>query len=608
MSNLANVTIDGTKVSVPKGTLLVEAARKAGIEIPVFCYHPKLKPVGACRMCLVEIEKMPRLQTACTTPVADGMVVRTKAPAAVEGQQAVLELLLANHPLDCPVCDKGGECPLQDNTFKYGTGASVMHEDKRAKDKAFPLSERIVLDKERCILCYRCTRFQNEVVGDEAIVPLDRGGDSEIGTPNGEPFESPFSGNTVEMCPVGALTARTYRFRARPWDLQHTPSVCSGCSVGCNVTLDSRDGAVLRVMSRDNRSIDDGWLCDRGRYETMPPVTAPGQVARDEAHRRRTLQPYVRQGGQLLPAAWPQALARAAQLLGDRGAALVGGTLGNEAVQALVEQLAPRLSGNVACTDDVATAWPVQGRIANLPQCRRIVLLGLDPWTELPVLALWLRKATTAGAALVVVGSKNGSWRDTRSWLRTDAPIAMAQQLLAALDGGTASEDVAAAAAALQGTGPAALLLHPALAKDPAALAVAGRLASKLGVDAATGLLGAPAFAANARGLQQLAPQFASRTSLQGDPNAILVLGAPALPPASAARLVVATSGAVPERADVDVVLPLAHPYETAATFTNFEGQTQTLRPAGRAARALVSDLELVRHLAAAMTAPAGAV
>src|SRR6184192_385280 len=188
--DLVTLTINGREATIPKGTLLVEAARQVGIEIPVFCYHPKLRPVGACRMCLVSIEKMPRLQTACTTPVADGMVASSDGTEAIAAQNGVIELLLANHPLDCPICDKGGECPLQDNTFEYGPGASRFTEEKRHKEKAFPLGERIVLDRERCIMCYRCVRFHQEIPGDEALAATERGANSEIATLDGEPYES----------------------------------------------------------------------------------------------------------------------------------------------------------------------------------------------------------------------------------------------------------------------------------------------------------------------------------------------------------------------------------------------------------------------------------
>src|SRR5438034_8779023 len=252
-TELVTVTINGREARVPKGTLLVEAAKQVGIEIPVFCYHPKLKPVGACRMCRVSIEKMPRLQTACTTPVADGMTAHSDNPEAIAAQNGVIELLLANHPLDCPICDKGGECPLQDNTFEYGPGKSRFTEEKRHKDKAFPLGERIVIDRERCIMCYRCVRFHQEIPGDEALAAVQRGADAEIATLGGEPYDSIFAGNTIELCPVGALTSRQYRFRARPWDLVRTDSVCNDCAVGCNVSVHSRTETVLRLVSRENR-------------------------------------------------------------------------------------------------------------------------------------------------------------------------------------------------------------------------------------------------------------------------------------------------------------------------------------------------------------------
>src|SRR5919206_2793544 len=303
-SDLVTLTIDGREVKAPKGTLVVEAAKTVGIEIPIFCYHPKLKPVGACRMCLVEIEKMPRLQTACTTPVADGMVVRSNSPGAIAAQNGVIELLLANHPLDCPICDKGGECPLQDNAFKYGLGYSRMTEEKRHLDKAFPLSDRIVLDRERCIMCYRCVRFQSEIAGDEALAAVDRGGESEIGVLEGDSFDSPFSGNTIELCPVGALTSRQYRFKARPWDLQRTQSICAGCAVGCGIEIHARDGQILRLWGRDVREVNDSWLCDYGRFDTLPALPE-----------KRLTQPLVRQGGTLQPATWDAAYARAAEVL-----------------------------------------------------------------------------------------------------------------------------------------------------------------------------------------------------------------------------------------------------------------------------------------------------
>lgn len=610
MSDLVRLTVDGKAVAVPKGTLLVEACKQVAVDVPVFCYHHKLKPVGACRMCLVEIEKMPRLQTACTTPVAEGMVVKTTSPGAVDGQQSVLELLLANHPLDCPVCDKGGECPLQDNTFRYGKGVSRASEPKRAKQKALPLSELIVLDRERCILCYRCTRFQEEIVGDGALVPLERGGRSEIGTLDGEAFDSPFSGNTVELCPVGALTSRQYRFRSRPWDLQHTPSVCSGCSVGCNVTIDSRDGALLRVLSRENPAIDDGWLCDQGRYATLPPVTAKAHGGGGPGP-KRPLRPLVRDGGTLVPATWDAALSRARQLLGGGRAAVVLSTaLTNEALAAAAAVLPGALPGaSLGFGEPVVSPWPVVGRIANLPGCRKVVDLGCDPWQTLPVLALRVRKALTNGGALVVAGPSNGLFRDTRHWLKAAdaaALLRVAEDLASALAGRTASQAAIDAAATLRGDGPAAVLLGTAFAiAEPKLAKVAAEIARLLGANAETGLTGAPLRGANARGAAAAAPGFVSVDPLAGRPDVVFSLGGTPVLPAFA-RAIVATSGALPDDPSLEVVLPMAHPYETDGHLTNLDGTTQRLRAAGRPGREVRSDLEIVRALAGVPDAAAG--
>lgn len=603
--NLVSLTINGKRLTVPKGTLLVEAAKMAGSEIPVFCYHPKLKPVGACRMCLVEIEKNPRLQTACTTPVSEGMVANSVSPNAISGQNAVIEMLLANHPLDCPICDKGGECPLQDNTFKYGQGVSRMQEDKRAKDKAFALSDRIVLDKERCIMCYRCTRFQSEIVGDQALVALDRGGESEIGTQNGESFESPFSGNTIELCPVGALTSRFYRFRSRPWDLKRTPSVCSGCSMGCNTSLHARDGAILRMVARENPGIDDGWLCDKGRFQTLPPVTALGQVTAAEAKQNRPLQPLLRKHGSLQPTTLELALQRTVELLRGYTAVLASPTLTNEAMLALETGLRPMAQqSQFGFLPYVHTPWLLQGKIANLPFAKKIVLLGFDPWTELPVLALWLRKAAQNGGNLVAVGQHNGLFRDSAAWLSVpqDRVGDTTAELLAALTTGKASAPVREAAMKLTCDGPAVLLLHPDLAADASLLFLAQQLAQQLGANGDTGMLGAPALAANARGAQELAPTIASATVSSHGLTGILLLGIDHLVPQSGAKLAAATSRAIEPRSDVEVVLPMLHPYETAGTYTNFTGQRQALLAGGFVGRNVPSDQQLISHLRTALT------
>ena len=266
-TSTVTLSINGREITVPKGLSLVEAAAEAGIEVPVFCYEPRVGPaVGACRMCLVEIEGMPKLQTACTTPAGDGMVVHSASDRAREGQDAVLEFLLINHPLDCPVCDKGGECPLQDLTFRYGPSVTRMTVPKRTHDKPVPISPLIKLDRERCILCYRCTRFSENVSEDLQLVTENRGAHSVITTFEERPYDGEFSGNVTELCPVGALTSTTYRFRGRPWETQQVPTVCGHCAVGCNTAATIREGQVVRVLSRNHPEVDEGWLCDKGRY------------------------------------------------------------------------------------------------------------------------------------------------------------------------------------------------------------------------------------------------------------------------------------------------------------------------------------------------------
>ena len=290
--------------------MLADAAKFGDVEIPVFCYEPKLgEPVGACRMCLVEIEGIPKLQTACSTPVRDGMVVHTQTDRVKEAQEAILEFLLINHPLDCPVCDKGGECPLQDITFGWGPGRSRFIEPKRHFVKPLALSPLIAIDRERCILCYRCVRFSQEIAEDYQLVLQERGADTYVSTFDGHPYVAPFSGNIIELCPVGALTSQPYRFRARPWDVEGSGSVCTLCPAQCNVEFTVRDERVLRVMARDHQGVDDGWLCDKGRFAY--------QSVHVDA---RVTHPLVRVDGELVPVSWDRALDEAAAALNAAGA------------------------------------------------------------------------------------------------------------------------------------------------------------------------------------------------------------------------------------------------------------------------------------------------
>ena len=295
--DVVTITVDGAEVQVPRGELLIKAAQQHGTYIPRFCWHERMKPVGMCRMCLVQVEGMRGLQIACATPVVDGMVVNTKTDTVKAAQDGVLEFLLVNHPLDCPVCDRGGECPLQDQTLAFGPGESRFVEEKRHFEKPIAISDLVLLDRERCIQCGRCTRFAAEVAGDPLIDFGGRGGTTEVITYPDQPFTSYFSGNTVQICPVGALTASSYRFRARPWDLQTVETSCQTCAVGCRGALQSTSNRVVRLLGVDSEPVNHGWLCDKGRYGIE-------WVHAD----RRVRSPMRRDAGTLVPTSWPEAL------------------------------------------------------------------------------------------------------------------------------------------------------------------------------------------------------------------------------------------------------------------------------------------------------------
>ena len=302
-------TVDGRPHEAPPGQWLIDACEDAGVYVPRFCYHHRMQPVGMCRQCLVEVEgpRGPMLVVSCMTPVAANQVVHTDSPTVKKAQEGVLEFLLANHPLDCPVCDKGGECPLQDQAFSHGPGESRFIEEKRHYEKPIPISSLVYLDRERCILCDRCTRFASEVAGDPLITFTHRGNNTQVLTFPDDPFASYFSGNTVQICPVGALTAKPYRFRARPWDLEQTESTCTTCSVGCRITVQSSQNILLRYQGVDSDPVNWGWLCDKGRFgfeaigltrSRHHPAGPPGRRA-DPGHvgcraRRRRPMPSAR--------------------------------------------------------------------------------------------------------------------------------------------------------------------------------------------------------------------------------------------------------------------------------------------------------------------------
>src|SRR5688500_12044925 len=307
MTDLVTVTIDGTQMQVPKGTLVIRAAEELGITIPRFCDHPLLDPIGACRQCFVEVEGQRKPFTSCTTTCTDGMVVKTHLTSdfARDAQEGNLELLLVNHPLDCPQCDKGGECPLQDQALAHGPADSRFVDEKRRYIKPLPISAQIALDRERCVLCARCTRFSSEISGDPFIELFERGALEQVAIYEDEPYESYFSGNVVQICPVGALTSSTYRFKSRPFDLTSHPTVCNQCSAGCNLRADVRRGEIARQLARENMAVNEMWNCDRGRY-----------AYEYVGHADRLREPIARNElGSPAPATWLTALRSAAQRL-----------------------------------------------------------------------------------------------------------------------------------------------------------------------------------------------------------------------------------------------------------------------------------------------------
>jgi len=406
MSREVTLIIDGREVSATEGEMLHDAAKRGDVEIPVFCYEPKLgEPVGACRMCLVEVEGIPKLQTSCSTPVRDGMVVHTRTDQVKHAQSAVVEFLLVNHPLDCPVCDKGGECPLQDISMGWGPGKSRMTDQKRHFEKPIELSPLVAIDRERCILCYRCVRFSQEVAEDEQLQLLERGDRTFVGTFDDRPYVAPFHGNITDLCPVGALTSYTYRFRARPWDIEQGGSVCTLCPSQCNVSFTVRDERVKRVVARDNSDVDDGWLCDRGRYG-FEMFDAPERVR----------GPRLR-GGVANPS-WEEAIAKAAAALkagGSQTAAIVGDASNEEGylVQRIVREalgsphVDSRPSRGPGREALIRLAAPeISAKVRDIDKADAILVVGTDPLHSSPILDLRIRKAIRRNGAKLVVATE----------------------------------------------------------------------------------------------------------------------------------------------------------------------------------------------------------
>jgi len=428
MTKSITLTIDNQQVTVPEGTLIVNAAKMVGIDIPVFCYHPKMEPVGMCRQCLVEVGRPvidratgqpvmedgkvkvqfgPKLETACTTPVSEGMVVRTRSEKARTAQKEILEFLLTSHPLDCPVCDKGGECPLQNLTLAYGPAESrFLYNEKHHAEKHVPLGNKIWLDRERCIQCGRCIRFQEKIAGDPVLSFYQRGRDTDIITHSDPPFDSIFSGNTTDICPVGALTTADFRFGARPWEMKAAASICALCPVGCNITFNTRREAksggrvvIKRVMPRQNEQVNEIWICDRGRFDWHY-VEDPARLTR----------PLVRRNGHLMEVTWEEALAEIEKhAAGKSVTVLASGRLSNEDLFNL-KQLAERTGGRALLYDslpggELTTCYGVAPgtNLGDLGAGTAILVAAADLYHEAPLWYLRVKAAAERGASLVIV-------------------------------------------------------------------------------------------------------------------------------------------------------------------------------------------------------------
>ncbi|KGN38230.1 NADH-quinone oxidoreductase subunit G [Knoellia subterranea] len=642
---MVDLTIDGIDVSVPKNTLVIRAAEEAGIEIPRFCDHPLLEPVGACRQCLVDVatpgpdgtlRPMPKPQASCTMTVSPGMDVKTQhtSPVAEKAQHGVMELLLINHPLDCPVCDKGGECPLQNQAMSTGRPVSRFEDIKRTYPKPINISSQVLLDRERCVLCARCTRFSEQIAGDPFIALVERGALQQVGIYEEKPFESYFSGNTVQICPVGALTGAAYRFRARPFDLVSTPSVTEHDASGAAIRIDHRRGSVLRRMAADEPEVNEEWISDKDRW-AFQYVSTPTRLE----------LPMVREDGELRVASWREALEVAAEGLRAASAAgvLVGGRVSAEDAYAYGKFARTILGTNdidfrarphsaeetaFLASHVVATA-PQGGAVtyADLESAKTVVLAGFEPEDESPIIFLRLRKASrknkTAVYAVSPVATRGLAKVSGR--LIPTAP-GTEPEVLEALGKGSASgaagegpDTVREAAEALRGEG-AIILVGERLATVPGALSAAAALAETTGARLAwiprrageRGALEAGAFPTLLPGGRSV-----SDAAARSDVASVWgVVGLPDTPGRDAAAILEAArtgqlgalvvGGVDPldfGRADAaqafestfvvslelresavtqiaDVVLPVAAHAEKAGTFVNWEGRTRPFQQA----------------------------
>ncbi|MFI6420059.1 NADH-quinone oxidoreductase subunit G [Streptomyces sp. NPDC050842] len=659
--DLVTLTIDGIEISVPKGTLVIRAAEQLGIEIPRFCDHPLLDPAGACRQCIVEVEGQRKPMASCTITCTDGMVVKSQltSPVAEKAQHGVMELLLINHPLDCPVCDKGGECPLQNQAMSHGQSESRFDGHKRTYEKPVAISTQVLLDRERCVLCARCTRFSNQVAGDPMIELIERGALQQVGTGEGDPFESYFSGNTIQICPVGALTSAAYRFRSRPFDLVSSPSVCEQCAGGCATRTDHRRGKVMRKLAAEDPEVNEEWICDKGRF-----------AFRYAQQRDRLTTPLVRnyETGELEAASWPEALEAAARgLVRGRTGVLAGGRLTVEDSYAYAKFARVALDTNDVDfrarvhsgeeADFLASAVAGRGRdldgtgvtYTSLEAAPAVLLVGLESEEEAPGVFLRLRKAWRKhGQKTYAIASHATRGLEKSGGTLLPAAPGTETEWLDALTSRVSLEgDGLAAAEALRSEG-AVIAVGERLAGVPGALTAALRASAATGarlvwIPRRSGERGAveagaiptllpggrPATDPRAReevaaawGVRELPHRYGRDTgqiveaAATGELGALLVAGVDVvdLPDPARARealdaaFVVSLElrpGEVTERADV--VLPVAAVAEKPGTFLNWEGRARlfeaALKPEQMTRPLAPSDARVLHMLADAMDA-----
>ncbi len=649
-----SITIDGRTVEAQPGELLIAAAERAGTYIPRFCYHPRMEPVGMCRMCIVEVDtgRGPALQPSCMIPVADGMTVSTESEVTKKAQDGVLEFLLINHPLDCPVCDKGGECPLQDQTLAFGPGESRFVEEKRHYEKPIALSELVSMDRERCILCDRCTRFSADVAGDPLITFIDRGNATQVNTFPDDPFASYFSGNTVQICPVGALLAKPYRFKARPWDLDQVESTCTACSVGCRMAVQSSTNRIVRHLGIDVDPVNWGWLCDKGRFDF------------EAVHGEERLgAPLVRKGDELVEVSWSEALTAVAEGLasaserhGPASLAVLGGArLANEDAYAW-SKLARTVLGTDNVDAQLGDGLPAEA-VLGLPRASidaacaagTVVLLAPDIKEELPVLYLRLRDAVRSkGLRLVELSPASTGLTHLAAASLRYRPGEAAQLVRALLDGASSDDPALRGAADVLGEGPVVCVLgRPSLAESPASIVAAagalldgrpgttflsalrrGNVHGALDMGLAPGVLpgrvslddGRDWFASTWGALpesQGLDADGILAAAAEGRIQGLVLLGADPLrdfPDRDLARRAVAGAGFVvaldayltDSSRQADVVLPVATIGERGGTTTNIEGRVSRLSAKVTAPGTARADWMIAVELASRMGSDLG--